>query len=189
MCDFGGIKMANMMEKVVFFLTVDGFDSKAFSALWQCFGNLNAWVQTASFNAADEIKSMDGSVNTHSDRSFNEVYALPFDVIVISDGITANAIKDDPDVKAVLKKAADESAAIVVIDDGVSALIPSGLLNGATVAAPDYMKEALESAGAKLSDQPIVESDNIFSARADADMQELCSMVADYITTKRQEVA
>lgn len=181
--------MADMMNKWVLFLAVDGFDARAFQVLWQCFGNLNASTRIASFNADEEIRDKDGLVNTHSDMSFAEASEQPADVIVVADDATANSIVDSLAAKTTLMEAFDRNAAIVSVNDGATALIAADIVNGITIAAPSELNEALEKAGAQLSDEPLAVSDNIFSARDGADLQELCNMVSEYITTKREEAA
>ena len=181
--------MADMMDKWVLFLAVDGFDAKAFQVLWECFGNLNASTRIASFNADEEIRDKDGLVNTHSDMSFAEASEQPADVIVVADDVTANAIVDSLAATTALTEAADRNAAIVSINDGATALIAAGIIDGMTIAAPQELKEQLENAGAKLSDEPMAINNNIFSARDGADLQKLCNLVSDYITTKREEAA
>jgi len=174
--------MADMMNKWVLFLAVDGFEAGDFATLWQCFGDLNASTRIASFNADDELRSKDGLVDTHSDMSFAEGSEQPADVVVIADGITANAIKDDLAAKTVLMNAAERNAAIVSIGEGMLALIEADIISGKTVAAPQELKEQVESAGASMSDQSIAASQNIFSATSDANIKVLCNAVADYIT-------
>ncbi len=182
--------MGDMVNKTVVFLAVDGFEARAFEALWQCFGwQKNAATRIASFNADDQIISMDGLVNTHSDMSFAEASEMTFDVLVVADGITADAIMNDLAAKTALMNANDRSSAIVSIGEGAKALIAAGIINGRTVAAPPNLRDELMSAGAILADEPMAESDNIFSASGEADLKALCDIVSDYITGLSKEVA
>jgi len=182
--------MADMMNKWVLFLAVDGFEAKAFQKLWQCFGDLNASTRIASFNADEEINDKDGLISTHSDMSFAEASEQPADVIVIADDVTANSIVDSLAAKTAITEAFDRNAAIVSIDDGATALIAADVVNGMTIAAPSEVKGTLEEAGAQLSDEPLAVSDNIFSARSeDADLQTLCNMVSEFITGRKIEAA
>jgi len=174
--------MADMMNKWVLFLAADGFEAGAFGMLWQCFGDLNASTRIASFNASDELRSKDGLVDTYSDMSFAEGSEQTPDVVVVADGITANAIKDDLAARTALMNANERSAAVVSIGEGMLALIEADVIRGKTVAAPQKLKEQVESAGASLSDQSIAVSQNIFSGTSDANMKVLCDAVADYVT-------
>lgn len=181
--------MADMMNKWVLFLAVDGFDAKAFKELWQCFGNLNASTRIASFNADDEIRDKDGLINTRSDMSFAEASEQPSDVLVVADGFTADRIKDDLAAKTALMNAFDRNAAVVAVGEGVLALVAADIVNGQAIAASPELKNQLENAGAQLSDEPLAVSDNIFTARSDANFQELCNIVSEFITTAREEAA
>ncbi|MDI6717004.1 MAG: DJ-1/PfpI family protein [Actinomycetota bacterium] len=181
--------MADMMNKFVLFLAVDGFDSESFEPLWLCFGNLNASTRIASFHADDEIRDMQGRVNTYSDMSFAEAAEQRFDVLVVADGVTANAIRGDLAAKTALMNASDWNSAIVSVEDAAIALIAAGIVEGQSIAAPPELKEQLENAGASLSDESIAISNNIFSARKNADMQSLCFLVSEYITSLGRGVA
>ncbi|MHB8842226.1 MAG: DJ-1/PfpI family protein [Candidatus Aquicultor sp.] len=181
--------MADMMDKSVVFLAVDGFEAGTFKPLWECFGNLNASTRVASFNADDEVKDNAGLVNTHSDMSFDQAGLFSPDVIVIADGITAGAIKDDPAAQQLLQEAFDRKAAIVSVNGGAAMLASMGFLNGLTVAAPEFLKDELENAGAVLSVEPIAVSQNIFSAIGNADLQAFCDMVSEYITGRMEQAA
>ncbi|NCO66493.1 DJ-1/PfpI family protein [Candidatus Aquicultor secundus] len=187
--EFGGIKMADMMNKVVVFLAVDGFEAGAFKSLWECFGNLNASTRIAGFNADDEIKDDAGLVNTHSDMSFDQAGLLTPDVVVIADGITAGAVKDDPAAQSLLQEAFNRRAAIVSVDGGAAMLASMGFINGLTITAPAFLKDEIENAGATLSKEPISVSKNVFSAMGNADLQALCDMVSEYITGKMEQAA
>lgn len=187
--------MADMMNKTVLFLAVNGFEARAFETLWSCFGNLNASTRIASFNADDEIKSVDGIVNTRSDMSFNDAAVrmpgdqpLP-DVVVIADNKTAEAILNDDDALTVIRDADDRGAAIVAIDDGVKALIAADVISGRTVAAPRELSDELQKVGARLSEVPLAVSDNVFTAISEGDLMALCNLVSDYITSLEEEVA
>ncbi len=182
--------MGDMVNKTVVFLAVDGFEARAFEALWQCFGwQKNAATRIASFNADDQVKSVDGLVNTHSDMSFAEASEMTFDVLVVADGVTANAIMNDQAAMTAFMNANDHRAAIVSVGDGVKALIAAGIASGRTIAAPSDLRDELMRAGITPSDQPMAASDNIFSASGEADLRALCDVVSDYITGLEEEVA
>ncbi len=181
--------MADMMDKSVVFLAVDGFEAGAFKSLWECFGNLNASTRIASFDADDEIKDDSGLVNTHSDMSFDEAGVFAPDVIVIADGVTAGAIKDDPAARKLLEDALDRKAAIVSANGGAAMLASMGFINGLTIAAPEYLKDEIDNAGAMLSNEPMVVSQNVFSAIGGADLQAFCNIVSEYITGRMEQAA
>lgn len=175
--------MADMMNKTVLFLAVNGFDAVSFYRLWHCFGELNASIRIAGFDASTEILSRDGLVRTHSDMSFNNATQGIFDVIVISDGITARALQEVDDVQAILYDAFDRNAAIVTIDAGALVLIKNGLVKGLTIAAPYELRPDAEEAVVNLLNEPFLINNNIFTALRTADMQEICDSVSRYITT------
>ncbi len=181
--------MADMMDKSVVFLAVDGFEAGAFKSLWECFGNLNASTRIAGFDADDEIKDDAGLVNTHSDMSFDQAGLFTPDVIVIADGVTAGAIKDNPAARKLLEEAFDRKAAIVSVNGGAAMLASMGFINGLAIAAPEYLKDDIENAGAMLSNEPMVVSQNVLSAIGDADLQALCDMVSQYITGQMEQAA
>ncbi|HEY3374604.1 MAG TPA: DJ-1/PfpI family protein [Candidatus Aquicultor sp.] len=181
--------MADMMGRQVLFLAVDGFDASAFLPLWQCFGNLNASLRIVSFNASDVINSMDGSVSTKSDMSFNEASVLGFSAIVVPDAKTAQSIMDNSDAMTILKNARDDNVPIIAIGDAATALLAADIVNGLTVSAPDNMRDNVESVGAQFSSEPISASENVFTALESADMQALCKMVSDYATMQSENAA
>lgn len=181
--------MADMMNKFTLFLAVDGFNANEFQKLWQCFGDLHASTRMASFIADEEIRSKEGIVNTHSDLSFAEASEQRFDVLVIADGVTANAIKDDLPAKTALIQASERNVPVVTVGEGALALVAADVVSGLEVAAPSNLREQLEKAGARLSDKPIAASNYVFSARTDADIRELCNAVSEFVTTKREKAA
>lgn len=181
--------MADMMNKVVVFLAVNDFEAGAFKTFWECFGNLNASTRIASFDADEEIKDNAGLVNTHSDMWFDQARVLAPDVIVVADGVTAGAIKDDPIAKNLLQDGFKRKAALVFIEGGVSMLAPMDFINGLTVAAPEYLRDDLRSAGATISEEPMAATMNVFSAVGGADLAALCDMVSEYITGRSEAAA
>ncbi|OFW33120.1 MAG: hypothetical protein A2074_00565 [Candidatus Aquicultor primus] len=179
--------MADMLDKTVLFLAIDGLDAKAFEIIWDCFGDLDASTRIASSSADEEVCDSTSLLSTHSDMSFADAAGQNFDVIVIADGATANAVADSLAGKTVILRAFEQNAALVSVGEGALALIASDVVSGLAIAGPPSLKEPLANAGAMLSNEPLAASENIFSARdSQADLKKLCLMASDYITSKRE---
>lgn len=179
--------MADMFDKTVLFLATDGLDAKAFETIWDCFGDPDASTRIASSEADEEVCDSTSLLSTHSDMSFADAAGRNFDVVVIADGATANAVADSLAGKTVILRTFEQNAALVSVGQGALALIESDVVSGLTVAGPPSIEEPLANAGAKLSNESLAVSENIFSARdSRADLKELCAMVSEYTTSKRE---
>lgn len=174
--------MQSVKGKKVLFLLVDGFQSEHFSPLRDCFKSRGADILIASFNSNDVITSRDGDTRVISDVSFAEAALNYYDAVLVADNVTADAIRENVAAMKLIEEIWARGGLVASVDEGAIDLIGAGIVDNKIIAAPPNLYTNLENAGAQISYTPIAMSDNVFSARADADMNLFCQDMMGYLS-------
>jgi putative intracellular protease/amidase len=143
----------------------------------------------AGFNKGDLIKSEDQSLNVQSDISFSEALQGYYDAVIVSDGVTANAIRENVAAIKLIEETWSRGGLVITIGAAAIDLISAGIVDKQIIAGPPSMYEDIRNAGAKVSFTPIAISGNIITARGDADLALLCNDIENYITKRSEEAA
>ncbi len=175
--------------KRVVFLLADGFISDQFVQLRGCLRAFGATTLVASAAEGETLTSANGMVLEVSNLSFAQAAQEIFAALVIADGLTAEALTNDPAAMALLKMSWEQGLLVVTIGGGALALPAAGIVAHLQVAAPADLAEPLRAAGAKITTASISRSGHLFSAHADANMNILCDAVANYLAGGQAKAA
>ncbi|MHB8840944.1 MAG: DJ-1/PfpI family protein [Candidatus Aquicultor sp.] len=172
----------NIKGKSVLFLLVDGFQSEHFNYLRECFKSQGANILIASFNSNDVLTSRDGGIRVTSVVSFAEAARNYYDAVLVADNVTADAIRENVAAMKLIEETWARGGLVASADEGAIDLMGAGIVDNKIIAAPPNLYTNLENAGAQISYTPIAMSDNVFSARADADMSLFCQDMIGYLS-------
>jgi len=171
----------SLTGKRIVFLLADGFDAERFSGLRDCLFNRGARIMTAALNQGVTITGANHELTLMSDLSFAGAASSVFDAVILTDDMTAGTIRNNPAATELLTNAWERGAALVVMGAGITTLAQANIIGNAHVAADPSFRDQLSQAGASIQDDPIIVSENLISARSDADMAALCNTVTDFL--------
>jgi putative intracellular protease/amidase len=178
-----------LSNRNLLFLIVEGFQSANFDRLSICLRNKGANVLVASYNKGDLIKSENQGFNVQSDLSFSEASQGYYDAVIVSDGVTANAIRENVAAIKLIEETWARGNLVVTIGAAAIDLISAGIVDNQIIAGPPNLYEDIRNAGARVSYTPIAISGNIISARGDADLVLLCNDIESYVAKRKEEAA
>lgn len=100
------------------------------------------------------------------DKPIGEVLAADFDMLLLpGGGRSTTKLAQNPHTRRIIGSFMDGGKPVAAIGEGVSLLALSERIKARTVAAPADQRAALESAGAQLSDEPVVVDKALVTAR------------------------
>lgn len=171
----------SLTGKRILFMLVDGFQTDWYNALKDCLFNRGALIHTASFDAGDRMTSADGGVTLTSDYSFAQAGEEVIDAVILADNVTAKAVKAHPAALQLITTSWQRGSAVVAIDAGVLAIIGAGIADNFPLATSAMYREAVSQAGGEAANLPIAISENLFTARPEADLTVLCDAVTNFL--------
>jgi protease I len=182
---------AALHGKRIIFCLAEGFIHEQFDQLLDYFRAEDATTLVAGYDKDVELTSGDGSRMLITDVSYAYLDRNrdSYDAIIIADGVTGRAIRDNPAAMNLVHACLETNAAVIAVGMGVQPLIDAEAANGKVVTVPQELRDQFKLAGAFVVDEAVVVSDNLFTARADADMRRLCNMVIDYLVNRRRHAA
>jgi protease I len=100
------------------------------------------------------------------DKAIAEVLAADFDMLVLPGGERSVAkLAQNPHTRRIVGSFMDSGKPVGAIDDAIQLLIAAQKLKGRTVAADPALSEAVEGAGAALSEEPVVVDKTLVTAQ------------------------
>lgn len=175
--------------KSIVFPLVEGFESEKFNRLKNCLQQHGANIVIASFNKGDVLMSKEQDLTVKSDVSFAQAALEFYDAVVVADNTTADATHSNVAAMKMIEETWGRGNLVATVDEGALDLIGAGIVDNRTVAAPPNLYENLRNAGAKISYTPIALSENVFSAREDADLNVFCDDIVNYLAKGRAQAA
>ncbi len=120
------------------------------------------------------------------DKTVGEVSEADYDAYIIPGGAwNPDTLRADPEVRALLQKAASTGKILAAICHGPWVLSDAGLLEGKRVTAWWSTRPDLENAGATFLDEPVVVDNNIVTSRAPIDLAPFVHAVAERLGSNR----
>ncbi len=122
------------------------------------------------------------------DVSIGSMLAADYDMLLIPGGARhVGKLKDNPHTKRIVGSFVDGQKPVAVIDDGVVLL--GAKAKGRRITSSEGVREELEGAGARWTDEPVVVDDTLVTAKGhealDTFVAELVRVFTDYAEMKR----
>ncbi|MFV3127678.1 DJ-1/PfpI family protein [Niveispirillum sp. KHB5.9] len=126
-----------------------------------------------------------------TDRHVGEVLAADFDFLVLPGGDRSVAkLAANPHTRRIVGSFVDSGKGIVAFGKGVELLALVERIKGRTVTGAESARAALEAAGAKWSDEAIVQDRVLLTAKSSEDMSELVdAMLRNFVAAVEQRKA
>ncbi len=100
------------------------------------------------------------------DLQIGEVLGADFDMLVLPGGErSVGKLALNPHTKRIVGHFLDAGKPIAAIDQGIALLAQARKLNGRTLAAPESVRESIETAGGQWLDEPVVLEGALLTAR------------------------
>lgn len=171
----------SLTGKRVLFLLVNGFQSDRIDSLWDCLYNRGARVWAAGANEGETLAGSEGGRTRKSDYSFLRAAQEPFDAVIVADDATGRALREHAAAMDLLATAWERGSAMVAVGAGVATFGKADILGDRQVTVTDEERAAVLTTGAVVTDQPIAVSENIITARPDADLAALCNTITNFL--------
>jgi protease I len=119
-----------------------------------------------------------------TDRHVGEVLAADFDLLVLPGGDRSVAkLAGNPHTRRIISSFVDAGKGIVAFGKGVELLALAERIKGRTVTGADSARAALEAAGAKWSDDAVVQDRVLLTAKSNENMADLIdAMLRNFAT-------
>ncbi|GAB5389634.1 MAG: type 1 glutamine amidotransferase domain-containing protein [Alphaproteobacteria bacterium] len=106
------------------------------------------------------------------DKSVDETLSADFDMLIIPGGVrSTDKLKGNAHTNRIITGFADGSKKIAALGHGVDLMINAERIAPMTVAVSEDLKEAVETAGGKVSEEVMISEDNLFTAIGDDEEQ------------------
>ncbi|MBS0625230.1 MAG: type 1 glutamine amidotransferase [Verrucomicrobia bacterium] len=117
-----------------------------------------------------------------ADLSFDSVHTTSFDGLVIPGGYAPDKIRRHAKALQIVKEMDQEKKLIAFICHAGWVPISAKILRGRHVTAFSAIRDDLENAGAKYSDQPVVVDGNLVTSRTPADLPDFCRAILKFLS-------
>ncbi|HBT83226.1 MAG TPA: type 1 glutamine amidotransferase [Desulfuromonas sp.] len=104
------------------------------------------------------------------DKTFAEVDAAAYAVLILPGGKAPAAIRHDPEVQAIARAFMAADKPVAAICHGPQILISAGLLNGRRTTCYRSVTEELQAAGARYEDREVVVDGRLVTSRQPGDL-------------------
>jgi protease I len=109
-----------------------------------------------------------------SEIAYSDMEASSFDALVIPGGFAPDKMRRFPEVLQLVRQINEAKKPIAFICHAGWVPISAKILKGRHVTGYFAIKDDLENAGARYSDQPVVVDGNLISSRNPSDLPEFC---------------
>jgi protease I len=117
------------------------------------------------------------------DKTLDDVTASEYDVFIIpGGGWNPDALRADPKVTGLIRKAAEAGKIVAAICHGPWVLSDAGVLKGKRATAWWSTRPDLENAGATYLDEPVVVDGKFVTSRAPIDLAPFVHAITDLLT-------
>jgi len=117
------------------------------------------------------------------DRQINSVLGSDFDMLVLPGGERSLAkLMENPHARRIIGHFLDAQKPLAAIGQGTRLLAIPGKLTNRTVAAPQEAQEALQSAGATISEDPVVVDQFLITATDEEGLESFVEKVVKVFT-------
>ena len=169
--------------KRVAILIENEFEDFLFQVPYQALKQAGAKVTILGSRMNEEYHGKRGQVSCKPDDTATEVRAADFEGFVIPVG----NIRANPFVVSLIGEAMTQEKAIAVVGYGIQVLIETDCLQGKQVTGLQSLRKDIENAGANYIGGPVVDDENLLTARRPGDIAILTNSLLKYLKLEVKE--